>query len=354
MGQLVQNIIYFNDGVGNILPGFKSFFYEAGTTTPKTVYSDQGLKTPIVQPVIADSAGVLPQIWLESGPYRWQGFDENDVQKFDRDNINSAESNVNSSSNFYFNNNLEMTQGILYNGESIDLQNGQVASTVYGVAPNDGLGSQYVIQATDSGGDILLNNGRYAHKTGNFATSSEIDSDIAAHDGLPLNSVHTNMMNSHNADVAAHAAAIDPKISTHNSSGTAHTDIRGLITTNTTDIGNNETDIEINQININKLRYVTFFVTTDGTIVSTISNQGSVTTVSSTKAGTGQYTVTFSDIMRKFSFVGIGTTAHEVVMTTSLTTNDITLSFNIYARGTTTLQDPTGLFHATVWYDEIL
>ena len=67
MGQLTQNIIFFNDSVGNIAPASRHFFYEAGTSTPKAVYSDPELTTPIDQPVLADSAGFLPQIWLESG-----------------------------------------------------------------------------------------------------------------------------------------------------------------------------------------------------------------------------------------------------------------------------------------------
>jgi hypothetical protein len=167
MGQLLQSVIYFNDAVGRSEPGAQSFFYEAGTTTDKTVYANKALTIPLPQPVVADAAGIFPDIYLAPGSYRWVIQDANGVQIDDKDNQNETLTVLNTSSNFYFNNDLELTQGILYNGESIDLQNGQVANTVYSSVPNDGLGNEYVIQAVDSGGDLLLNNGRYAHITGN-------------------------------------------------------------------------------------------------------------------------------------------------------------------------------------------
>ena len=39
------------------------YFYEAGTTTPLTVYTDSGLGTPRGASVISDSEGIFPQCW---------------------------------------------------------------------------------------------------------------------------------------------------------------------------------------------------------------------------------------------------------------------------------------------------
>lgn len=56
---------------GNPAPGAKAYFYETTTSTPKPVYSDAGLTTPITQPVIADTAGVFQVIYLASdGDYK--------------------------------------------------------------------------------------------------------------------------------------------------------------------------------------------------------------------------------------------------------------------------------------------
>lgn len=58
---------YF-DNNGDPLAGGKVYFYEAGTTTPKTTYTDQGGGTPNANPVILDSAG-RASIW-GSGNYK--------------------------------------------------------------------------------------------------------------------------------------------------------------------------------------------------------------------------------------------------------------------------------------------
>jgi hypothetical protein len=58
------------DTGGVIIPGGAIQFYNAGTTTPQTVYSDSGLTTPISQPIAADSAGRLPVIYLTTGSFK--------------------------------------------------------------------------------------------------------------------------------------------------------------------------------------------------------------------------------------------------------------------------------------------
>lgn len=61
--------------------GAKLYFYLTGTTTPTTVYSDSGLTTPLSNPVVADSAGRIPAIYLNDAvTYRLVIKDRNDVQ----------------------------------------------------------------------------------------------------------------------------------------------------------------------------------------------------------------------------------------------------------------------------------
>lgn len=55
---IVYAIGAFSSGTGNIRPGDKVRFYNAGGgLTPRSIYSDTDLTTPITQPLVADSAG---------------------------------------------------------------------------------------------------------------------------------------------------------------------------------------------------------------------------------------------------------------------------------------------------------
>lgn len=58
------------DAGGIIIPGGTVSFYNAGTTTPQTVYSNSALSTPLSQPIAADSAGRLPAIYMTSGSFK--------------------------------------------------------------------------------------------------------------------------------------------------------------------------------------------------------------------------------------------------------------------------------------------
>lgn len=59
--------------------GAKLFFFEAGTDTDKNTFTDAGAGTPNSNPVIADSNGVFPDIFL-NGTYKVILTDKNDVQ----------------------------------------------------------------------------------------------------------------------------------------------------------------------------------------------------------------------------------------------------------------------------------
>lgn len=51
------------DASGNYLAGAKAYFYQSGTSTPVTVYSDAAATTPHATPVVADGSGVFPAIY---------------------------------------------------------------------------------------------------------------------------------------------------------------------------------------------------------------------------------------------------------------------------------------------------
>lgn len=60
----------YTDASGNPGTGDKLYFYQTGTTTALTIYSDIGLGTPQANPVIADSAGQWPAVYLAEQTYK--------------------------------------------------------------------------------------------------------------------------------------------------------------------------------------------------------------------------------------------------------------------------------------------
>jgi hypothetical protein len=52
------------DSNGKVISGALLWFYQTGTTTPQTVYADSGATTPLSNPVVADSGGLFPAIYL--------------------------------------------------------------------------------------------------------------------------------------------------------------------------------------------------------------------------------------------------------------------------------------------------
>jgi hypothetical protein len=75
------------DANGLPYPGFKAYFYNAGTTTPRTVYTDEALTIPHAVPVVADSAGLLPRIFVPVGTYKAKYTTSGDVDIRTDDNI---------------------------------------------------------------------------------------------------------------------------------------------------------------------------------------------------------------------------------------------------------------------------
>lgn len=60
----VQPVWQVFDGNGNPVPGAKATFYNSGTTTLQTVYTDAALSVPHPSPVVADAYGVMPPVFM--------------------------------------------------------------------------------------------------------------------------------------------------------------------------------------------------------------------------------------------------------------------------------------------------
>ena len=77
------------DDNGDPVSGAKIYFYDAGTTTPKTVYTDSALTTPHTIPIVCNAAGVSPLIFIDpvEGNYKIKIDDDLDVVVYEDDNI---------------------------------------------------------------------------------------------------------------------------------------------------------------------------------------------------------------------------------------------------------------------------
>ena len=80
------------DLLGNKAPGAKLRFYDAGTTTPRDVYSDEGLSISIDQSngIAANSAGIWPEIFVGTGLYKVTIHSSADVLLATYDNIDPS------------------------------------------------------------------------------------------------------------------------------------------------------------------------------------------------------------------------------------------------------------------------
>ncbi|TVR08168.1 MAG: hypothetical protein EA385_10640 [Salinarimonadaceae bacterium] len=70
--------------------GAKLFFFDAGTTTPQVTYSDAGLSIPLPHPVVADSRGRVPRIYLLEGQYRIRVERSDGLLLYDDDDIQGS------------------------------------------------------------------------------------------------------------------------------------------------------------------------------------------------------------------------------------------------------------------------
>ena len=86
--------IPFIDENGDPMVGAKLYFYDSNTTTPQVVYSDASLSTAIDQPILANSRGAFPLIYLNPTPgsYRQKLLEADDTLVFDDDSIDVPQS----------------------------------------------------------------------------------------------------------------------------------------------------------------------------------------------------------------------------------------------------------------------
>lgn len=78
-----------DDADNKPISGGKLRIYDQNTTSLSSVYSDTGLSTPLTNPVVADSAGRLPPIFIAAGTYDLALLDDEDavVDSFDDYNV---------------------------------------------------------------------------------------------------------------------------------------------------------------------------------------------------------------------------------------------------------------------------
>jgi hypothetical protein len=72
---------------GDPLAGCKLYIFDAGTSTPATVYEDYSLSIEHTHPIAADAAGIIPMFWVDNGTYRVRLTDAAGNEIFDDDGI---------------------------------------------------------------------------------------------------------------------------------------------------------------------------------------------------------------------------------------------------------------------------
>lgn len=184
MPTLKQEFIYFNDAVGRTLPNAKLYAYEAGTTTPKNTYTGKSLTNKNPHPVVSDAAGRFPVIWLESGGYRIIVEDEDGVQIHDRDDINSADEDLNATSSIYFKTLADLKLLIAQNGQTVNPQIGTALRTTGKTSTTDDEGAEWVVVAGGTGTAdddtyVDLDNGLQAERVFNQLYTKNRLSEIA-------------------------------------------------------------------------------------------------------------------------------------------------------------------------------
>lgn len=138
--------------------GSKWYFYEVGTTTAKTVYSDAALSTPRTQPVVANSAGEVGPIYVD-GAVKVSVYSSGDVLLYTEDNIPAATVTV------YPLSEAETDAGLTAADVDTNYPVGNVRR--YGADPTGATTASEAIQAAidtmvaAGGGEVLIPSGTY-------------------------------------------------------------------------------------------------------------------------------------------------------------------------------------------------
>jgi hypothetical protein len=75
---------------GRVMPAARLYFFDAGTTTPQTVYSDSALTAAHDHPIESDAYGKWPAVYLAAGTYRYRINDDEGTTIDDFDGIVAA------------------------------------------------------------------------------------------------------------------------------------------------------------------------------------------------------------------------------------------------------------------------
>jgi microcystin-dependent protein len=83
----------YTDANGTPLPGAQLFFYETNTVIPQATYQDEALTVPNSDPVVANSNGLFPSIFLIPEPaYAVYLYDQNGVLQWTADPVGPSTS----------------------------------------------------------------------------------------------------------------------------------------------------------------------------------------------------------------------------------------------------------------------
>jgi hypothetical protein len=97
MARFFNPIPQYLDGSARVYAGAKIYFYENGTTTPQATYSDAALSVANSNPVVCDSEGRTPPIFVpDDDTYTVVFTDADDVQFASIDDFVGADGNVSS------------------------------------------------------------------------------------------------------------------------------------------------------------------------------------------------------------------------------------------------------------------
>lgn len=72
---------------GRVMPAARLYFFDAGTTTPQTAFSDSARTAAHEHPIVADAYGKWPAVYLAPGTYRYRILDADGVTIDDFDGI---------------------------------------------------------------------------------------------------------------------------------------------------------------------------------------------------------------------------------------------------------------------------
>ena len=170
MATIKQEVQFYNDEVGRVLPNAKIYTYEAGDiNTPKQTYTDKSLQFANEWPVQADARGIFPVMWAEAGDYLLVYTDEDDNEFARRDNIGASDSI--SISAPMFATLSDLISGTTYDGTIISLIEGTICQTAGEITVRDSRSSDWLIVASSTPVDnvttFALDNGLVAERLSN-------------------------------------------------------------------------------------------------------------------------------------------------------------------------------------------